>query len=684
MADLPAALKLLAHADWDEVPSTGLASYLQKHFEAGELLCNSVPLPPNGGDPEAIEPHFQTPDSAKSAKDIFPSPVRPQAPDDDHESLRKNWGKPVKFSAKENPLQIALYKMAGHDRHGAWFARHSIFEGISFSKFKKAIKREFPETLLTQGEPGAGAIRGLSAERRIEQLKEENGDRVEVYQLSAQMPPPVSPREFLMMLFTTDCALTEKSPTADQQNSQYIPRHYMIVSKGLHHPDVPERPSFVRGTYESVELVREIPIHLTHNTDPELNPLEWIMVTRSDPAGGIPRFLIDRGTPGAMLADVSKFFNWACGQEEIPERDGDLEEQQAVSAQDQDATVVGDGSQAAQAADGATSKPLDVAAQQVTDDNSAQRDVSNKAATKDLRSEPAAGGAIGTTDGSKDAGGILSSLTSTVQSGITTYAPVGVSNFVTKHLSNETSTAEAPEDDLSDSSSDDSFLSADELKRLSTAPEYSESNNEGASLVSGASSMRSLPNVDKKNMSRHEKEVLKIMQQREKLDEKVAKKREAEEAKFQAAKAKDETDQDKARERMEKELKKTQERHEREVEKLEQKREKELRKVEEKRARKENQNKLSLVARERDDLRSHVDLLRRENSLLADQVESLQRENTALANRVGKLGGPDALRSVQDELKKTTSLKSTTSRVSLDSMASGSGEKRDSKEVAAS
>ena len=138
--------------------------------------------------------------------------------------------------------------------------------------------------------------------------------------------------------------------------------------------------------------------------------------------------------------------------------------------------------------------------------------------------------------------------------------------------------------------------SADEIKRLSTAPEYAPREDtppdrtETVSVASGRSAASSMlsSQVDKRNLSSHDKEVLRIMRQREKLDEKLAKKRRDEEAKFQQSQEKEQSEQDKAKERLDKELKKTEERHKKEVEKLEAKREKELRKAEERRKKKED------------------------------------------------------------------------------------------------
>ena len=549
----------------------------------------------------------------------------------------------MKYGKKDNPLEVALYKMAGHDRHGQWYARHQVEEGLGFDKFKKALLREFPETLLTQGAPGAGAKRGLSAEKRVERIEVDGVGRVEVYQLSAQMPSPVTPREFLTLFISTDDGLSEKSGAEAHDGKKHVPRNFMIVSRPLDHPEVPSRSNFVRGQYESVELIREIPLHVSPSKsslaldspsndgeiDPELNPVEWIMVTRSDPAGGVPRFLVDRGTPGAMLADVSKFLNWACAQEEIPHQDADIEEQLETSEQSPDKESI-------------DSLPQPVMSRR---DGSSGDDVP----LQTQGPAPEAAATVAAPETTQQAG-IVSNLTSTIETGVNTYAPTTVANFVNNRLHPETTTADLSD---SDSSSMDSFMSAEEVKRFSTAPEDHEGlprqSIENLSIASAASSSE-LSKNEKKNLSHHEKEVIRITQQREKLDQKLAKQRMTQESKLKQSQEKEESDQVKARERLDKEMQKSEERHRKEIEKLEARREKELKKAEERRKKRADQNKLSLVARERDESRSQADLLTKENELLRDQVESLQRENTVLASRLGKLGGQDVLKSVQDEI----------------------------------
>jgi hypothetical protein len=327
-----------------------------------------------------------------------------------------------------------------------------------------------------------------------------------------------------------------------------------------------------------------------------------------------------------MLADVSKFLNWACAHEEIPDQDHDIEEQQQMSQQN--AEEVGQ-------TDGSSREPASVAAPVLVQDTTAATAAAPVATAETQQPD------------------VVSNLTSTLEAGVNSYAPAPVANLVHNQLHPEPTAA-----DLSDSdSSSDSFLSANEMNRFSTAPEGHDDfggltrlSTENLSMASAASSSE-LSKTDRKNLSHHDKEILKITQHREKLDQKLAKQRMVQETKLKQSQEKEESDYTKAREHLEKEMQKTEERHRKDIEKLEARREKELRKAEERRKKRADQDKLSLVARERDEFRSQADLLGKENELLRDQVEMLQRENTALASRLGKVGGPEALKSVQDELR---------------------------------
>ncbi|KAF8448149.1 hypothetical protein BGX38DRAFT_1142903 [Terfezia claveryi] len=42
-------------------------------------------------------------------------------------------------------------------------------------------------------------------------------------------------------------------------------------------------------------------------------PIEWVMLSRSDPGGNVPRWMVERGTPGSIVKDAEKFLKWLRG-----------------------------------------------------------------------------------------------------------------------------------------------------------------------------------------------------------------------------------------------------------------------------------------------------------------------------------------------------------------------------------
>ncbi|TKA23887.1 hypothetical protein B0A50_07022 [Salinomyces thailandicus] len=635
MAELHDALKNLGMVDWSDVPQDNVAEYMQHAFAAGELICNSVPPPANGEPFDASKPHLEQPNTAGTSKEIHPSSVRNFPTDAQHEGLQKNWGKPYKFDKTKNPQDVALYKMAGKDRHGAWFARRSVHEGMGIDKFRRAMQREFAHSLSVQGGAGAGAVRGLAADRRVESLGAEGVGKLEVYELSAQFPGPTTPREFIPLVMTTEDALSEKSATEVQGGRKYVPRHFMIVSRPIEHPDTPERTGFVRGKYESVELIREIPLHPVSaggdgtngerqkpagdaKGDPELNPVEWIMITRSDPGGGIPRFLVDRGTPEAMLGDMTKFLDWATGfGDRVPDPEEDLDKQQQASEQN---------AKAADTQEQPTTTPAEGVANTSPDHAPKRKPATEPAPQQD---------------------GIMSKL----EAGLDAYAPVAVSSGYHNYMHPD----EEDSSSSSDSTSVNSFMSAESMRDSPEAAGLAPPNasTEALSLASRQSSAELAfagKAGDKDSTNPQEKEVLKVAREREKVDRKLAKKRAEEEEKLKKSQEKDQSEQDKVKEKLAKDMKKAEEKHRKEIEKLERKKEKEAKKLEDKRRKKDDASKLSMVSRERDEFRGQLDSFKRENQLLLGRIEELQRENTVMAGKLGKLGGNDALKAVHDEL----------------------------------
>ncbi|KAH0388894.1 hypothetical protein KCU92_g486, partial [Aureobasidium melanogenum] len=609
MADLHKALEQLGPIDWADVPQD-IGPFMKNLFENGELICNSVPPPPGGKAYDASEPTQPKPDIAKSSKDVVNSDARPVDPHPEQAALQKSWGKPMKLNAKDNPLGISVYKMAGKDRHGAWFARRQVLEGVSITKMRKAMQREFAESLAQSGGPGAGNVRGIGGDRKLDKKEVGNVGKMEALQLSAQFPGPTTPREFITLLLTSENALSDKT----SQNKHPIPRHFMVISKPLTHPDTPDREGYVKGSYESVELIREIPLNpAPENEDDanddkhELNPVEWIMITRSDPGGGIPRFMVERGTPGSIASDVSKFLDWACAKDDIPDPDADEELQQKAQAE----------------------QTQNKGPPPTTQQNSQAQ-------------QPA-----------QQAGGLLASITGAVEAGIEAYAPAPIANYTHNYMH--------PEDDTSDSSSSsdssdaDSFASAqDHHLDIGDHPAQHPAHDSTAVAASttsiGGASTASSTNLPM-GSSHHDKELRKIDKDRAKIEAKIHKKQDAEAVKLASHKEKDPEDIAKYQEKYDAAMAKLSEKREKELAKLEQKREKEISKAQKKRSEKLNRDEASRVARERDDFRNQVDMLKRENGLLREQMTDLQRENAILVDKVNKLAGVGALKEIKTEIE---------------------------------
>jgi len=591
MSELHDALKALDSTEWSDVPADNPKSFLQHQFEAGELICNSVPPPPGGTAYDAATPSQSTVDSASSSKDVSISDARPQDPHPSHVELRSAWGKPMKLSAKDNPLGVSVYKMAGKDRNGAWFARRSIHEGISFSKFKKAMAWEFAESMAVEGGPGVGAVRGLAADSRLEKDQVEGVGQLEVYQLSAQFPGPTTPREFITLLMTSSDAIGEKTGAG-----QPPPRHYMIVSKPCNHPAATERTGYIRGHYESVEMIREIPLHHKSGDKEkaDLNPVEWIMVTRSDPGGGIPRFMVERGTPAGICSDVSKFLDWATSKSvnEIPDPNSEQEMEKASEKKKQQSST----SQSGPVATGKVAQgPL---------------------RKEEMVQQPASSGLVSQFTGALDA-----------------YAPTVVSQAAHEYL--DVPDAPQPQPlvvapDTSDSDSDSDYESADDFASRNRA-------QQSKSTESLGNSSTTEPLV--KSGSHQDKELQKLASQRLKIDHKLEEKREAEEERLKNHEQSDAGEIEKAKAKHDKELAKAQEKHDKDVLKVEAKREKELEKARKKRDKQLDKDVLSKVTRERDDFRHRVDLIQKENDLLRKQISDVQAENTALASKLSAVTG---------------------------------------------
>lgn len=176
-------LKSLGSLDWADVPQDDLKSFLHNIFADAHTVIDSVPSPtssvaaaaspPSKGrsraktDSAVGDPTASTVAAAATAAAATPGFPRNEAAVENSRQLQKEW-KEVKVNPRENPLGVKVYKMSANDGGGAWFARRSVHEGLTFDQWKAGLDREFIETMEVQGGPGSGSIRGIGADKRVE------------------------------------------------------------------------------------------------------------------------------------------------------------------------------------------------------------------------------------------------------------------------------------------------------------------------------------------------------------------------------------------------------------------------------------------------------------------------------------------------------------------------------------
>lgn len=403
----------------------------------------------------------------------------------------------------------------------------------------------------------------------------------------------MTPRESLTLLAWSTDALSENSRAADTKKA---PRHLIVVSRPTRHFDAPDRPNLVKMEYESVEMIREIP--LEDNEDAETNPIEWLMVTRSDPGGGIPRFMVERGTPGSIVADVGKFLNWACSKGEVDfETEGEADIEAIVQEHNKKVDMVEE-KRASETEDGQTT---------------------STASAKPLTSESHISAQYND--------GLVSKFTEAVASTASDYLP---------YFQQQSTYAAAAGKDNSDTSSDISedsngtFRSAlhdQTITPLSLHPPPNElSNDSSASLEKLSSDL-----VDKRNNSR---ELDRLLQKRTELDVRAEKEREAFAQKAVQASEREEKERNKMMDRHEKQRKKQEERYQREIAKLDARRIKEEQKEGERRKKAEQKDEMKRLKSELAEWKNKCQIAEKEAELLRQQIERLQRENTAIVARL--------------------------------------------------
>ncbi|EED20074.1 conserved hypothetical protein [Talaromyces stipitatus ATCC 10500] len=601
MTELHEALSYLKPVSWDEIPPSSSASDLHKYIREiltkARLVAETVP--------EQNPSSASLSDIGTSAASILKQTPAGSFSQKQLDTLRKEWGKPIKMNnAKENPLNIPIYKLAGKDGKGAWFARRSVHKGLPFSRWKSKMQVEMGETLkarqeeIKQGRTPATSIRGIGGDRLLADvdIRDPNTDKmvgkVEVYELSAQFPGPTTPRDFVTLMITSDVMLGDGS-----EGGVDLAPTYMIVSKPCRHPDAPEREGYIRGQYESVELIRELPIEKStakgghahrptsarsvttygdellqpsktlddgtkstsrgrprgkteppvpfdldgqteNKNDDSPNPVEWIMITRSDPGGSVPRWMVERGTPKSITGDAVKFLNWASKPDELGEGDDTADISQVTESVEKERRDRADDGRV-------SSKDGTMVADQEPD----AVGTGDKGA-KQLDQSLSQTEIYDSTDEAQQAdGSLLSSVAKLVQNGLQGYAPRAVLSYIpgsmtpsaaSEERENRTVTmkdaksgrsegeisdepgeenidSEEADDDTSSMASDDSFASAGSH----ISPTLS---RDLASGVNSEAALATTPQTDpaKSKPTQKEKELAKLNSRKREIEAKLA------------------------------------------------------------------------------------------------------------------------------------------------------------------
>jgi Protein of unknown function (DUF3074) len=634
MAALQSALQALGPVNFDDVPRSPeeLDQYLADLYSNTQTIVESIPI----AAPDEIQtrPRSKTTSSiASNASEMSTSSARSEPPPAHVASLQKEWGKPLKLKPSENPLGISVYKVPGKDGKGSWFARRSVHEGLGFDRFMRAFEKEFPTSLAVQGAPGEGNIRGIGAETRVEEIEAPHRGKMEVYRLTAQFPGPTTPRDFVTFLVTSSKAM--KHHEEHDKVSELIPRHYMIVSKPCHHPATQPRNGFIRGQYESIEFIREVPRKLKTSTsqtnlsqlghshkhghdmahdilirnaeklrpneqpleahhstlrepspsgrkrshtidapdtlahhrqsldyDPEDNPVEWIMVTRSDPGGSVPRFLVERGTPTGICADAVKFLDWACQQDDddqsptTPSQPPKAFRRESFTSFENEERLAG-------------IKEMDEASIQATNEPGSATPQSTS-----TMHTMAGHSSVTSRPDSPPSG--TSSIMASVTGTLSAYAPQSVLD----HFSGDNSKASAGLHSVADAGQENGGMRAVSPRPVDTDALSTISSTSWASadshLTSGlgpedqsvSNSLLSNTTSNQQAQDQHEKELAKLVQRKTAMDMKFAAQREKLFNQNDTATEKEKAATKKAEEKHEREIKKHEEKYQRELEKI--------------------------------------------------------------------------------------------------------------------
>lgn len=344
--------------------------------------------------------------------------------------------------------------------------------------------------------------------------------------------------------------------------------------------------------------------------------IEWLMVTRSDPGGSVPRFLIEKGTPPGIVGDAGKFINWitanAAESSSTPEDDvhtpmettGEGKEEPLHSLKVQSVPRISTPNHQEQYQEDDQDVPSSNGLYGII---AGVFETASYVVTTGLRQ-------FGGLDPSQDSQGSVQAENEVIEDGI--------------KEEEEEDEKENSDDLSSETSSIRSFTSALEKRMTTEKKLQTESLNESHSDES--KSFGSQP---------FDKELKRLQEKRRKLDEKTSQMQERMEGRKRDGKDKDTAQLLKIREKHEKELAKQEAKFKREMEKLEEKRGQEERKAEARRRKALEKEEKSNLTIELEKVKAERDIALKRMQMLQNQVGELQAQNTMLVAKLGRMGG---------------------------------------------
>ena len=472
----------------------------------------------------------------------------------------------------------------------------------------------------------------------------------------------------MTLILTSSDALRADEQRSKDPYASNTPRHLITISKPCLHSGAEPQPNFIRGSYESIEIIRELPsrrkkhslsasdlpqsrasgpglakdaivrraqassVELktvsspgTLTTSPPLtpstrkrgstvagmepadygaDPVEWVMVTRSEPGGSVPRFMVERGTPSSICADAKKFLDWACGRDFGGDTTYGMDERQGPIALQRNATLAGIvGESEAPRRPRSLSPDSDVSAPALPDPPSPPKTA-----------------------------GLLSSMVQSAYAGFesATHA-VGLARSATDPL-----TLSTPEPAPTTRSSSSSSISS---ASFASAADY---HSDGMSNKSKASAQKTL-NPQEKELAKVAALRVKMAALKAKLAADLEKTKEKQVKDQQNMTEREAERVRKAEEKHAREVAKAEERHAKELRNLEAQRRKEERKLIERQERDARREREKIQRDERAELRKEVAALTTERDLLQETCRQLQAENTRLVAAVGKIDGGETV-----------------------------------------